>query len=184
MLLPSHSRSSLVARSLCFEFFATLFAAVVRAVIALKRLATKASHSQWRSFVSAVKPVFVLCVDDDPLALMARRMVLSTAGYDVLTASSGEDALRILRRRDVDLVIADAFLPRFSAAELTRAIKSYNPRIRVVLLTGAPELPSAVQADLILIKGRAPSDFLAEIAKVIAAVPPAEEPDPHGGGLA
>lgn len=123
-------------------------------------------------------PIVILCVDDDPKALMARRLVLSSAGYDVLTASSGEDALSILRRRDVHLVIADAFLPRFTGAELTTAIKRYNPRVRVVLLTGAPELPSAGQADLILIKGRAPSNFLAEIAKVIAGQLP-EESDPH-----
>lgn len=109
----------------------------------------------------------ILCVDDDPKALLARRLVLSTAGYDVLTANSGEDALRILRRRDVDLVITDAFLPRFTGAEITAAIKNYNPNIRIVLLTGAPELPSASLADLILIKGRAPSNFLAQIAKVL-----------------
>lgn len=131
--------------------------------------------------MSEAKPVVILCVDDDPKALMARRLVLSTAGYDVLTASSGEDALRILRRRGVDLVIADAFLPRFTGAELTTAIKRYNPGIRVVLLTGAPELPSGAQADLILIKGRAPSNFLAEIAKVLAGKPP-EEPDLHNQG--
>lgn len=128
--------------------------------------------------MSEAKPIVVLCVDDDPKALMARRLVLSTAGYDVLTASSGEDALRILHRREVDLVIADAFLPRFTGAEITRAIKNYNPKIRVVLLTGAPELPSGMLADLILIKGRAPSNFLAEIAKVLAGQPP-EEPEPH-----
>ena len=124
------------------------------------------------------KPVVILCIDDDPKALMARRLVLSSAGYDVLTAASGEDALRILRRRDVDLVIADAFLPRFTGTEITKAIKNHDPKIRVVLLTGAPELPSGVLADLILIKGRAPANFLAEIAKVIAEQPP-EEPNPH-----
>lgn len=107
---------------------------------------------------------------------MARRLVLSSAGYDVLTASSGEDALRILSRRDVDLVIADAFLPRFTGAEMSAAIKRHNARIRVVLLTAAPELPPAGQADLILVKGRAPANFLNEIAQVIAGEPP-EEPD-------
>ena len=108
---------------------------------------------------------------------MARRLVLSTAGYDVLAAASGEDALRILRRRDVDLVIADAFLPRFTGAQITNAIKSHDPQIRVVLLTGAPEPPSGLKADLVLIKGRAPAAFLAEIAAVLDR-PPAEELGP------
>ena len=117
--------------------------------------------------MSEEKPVVILCVDDDPRALTARRLVLVSAGYDVLTAASGEDALRILSHRDVDLVIADAFLPRFTGAEMSAAIKRHNPRIRVALLTAAPELPSAALADLILIKGRAPANFLAEIAKVL-----------------
>lgn len=128
--------------------------------------------------MSEAKPVVILCVDDDPKSLIARRLVLSTAGYDVLTASSGEDALRILRRRNVDLVIADAFLPRFTGAEIARAIKNYNASIRVVLLTAAPELPAGGQADLILIKGRAPSNFLAEIAKVLSGELPGET-DPY-----
>jgi DNA-binding response OmpR family regulator len=117
--------------------------------------------------LSEAKPTVVLCVDHDPRALIARRMVLSTAGYDVLTAFSGEDALRILHRRHVDLVIADAFLPRFTGAQIANAIKSHDPQIRVVLLTGAPELPAGVKADLVLIKGRAPTAFLAEIAAVL-----------------
>jgi len=118
--------------------------------------------------VSETKPVVILCVDDDPKALMARRLVLSSAGYDVLAAGSGEDALRILRRREIHLVITDAFLPRFSAAEITSEIKRLNPRVPVVLLAGAPELPpGAIQADLVLVKGMAPSDFLAEVARLL-----------------
>lgn len=125
--------------------------------------------------MSEAKPRVILCVDDDPKALIARRLVLSSAGYDVLTAFSGEDAMRVLHRRRVDLVIADAFLPRFTGAQITNAIKSHDPQIRVVLLTAAPELPSGLKADLVLIKGRAPAAFLAEIAAVMER--PAEEFD-------
>ena len=48
-------------------------------------------------------------------ALLARRLILILAGYDVLTAASGDVALRIFRRRDVDLVITDYFLPGLPA---------------------------------------------------------------------
>ena len=119
--------------------------------------------------MSEANPIVVLCVDDDPKALMARRLLLSSAGYDALAAGSGEDALRILRRRKVRLVIADAFLPQVTAAEITSQIKAFDPKVLVVLLTGAPELPSgAGQADLVLIKGMAPADFLARIAALLA----------------
>lgn len=120
--------------------------------------------------MSDANPIVVLCIDDDPKALLARRLVLATAGYDVLTASSGDDALRILGRRKVNLVIADAFLPHVSAAEITTAIKQHSSKTAVVLLSGAPELPlGAEQADLVLVKGMAPADFLAEIGKLVAA---------------
>ena len=114
-------------------------------------------------------PTVILCVDDDPKALLARRLVLISAGYDVLAATCGEDALRILRRRKVHLVLTDAFLPRFTASALTAEVKAVDPRILVVLLSGAPELPSGVaQADLVLVKGMAPADFLARIAALLA----------------
>ena len=119
--------------------------------------------------VFGAKPVVVLCVDDDPRALTARRNILALAGYDALGAASGEDALRILQRRHVDLVVADAFLPRFMGAKITVAIKERSPEARVVLLTAVPQPPSgAAEADRILIKGLAPSEFLAEIANLLA----------------
>jgi len=119
--------------------------------------------------VPEINPIVILCVDDDPKALLARRLLLSTAGYDVLAAASGEDALRILQRRKVHLVITDAFLPRFTAATITRAIKALDPKILIVLLTGAPEPPSGdIQAELVLVKGMAPAGFLARIAALLA----------------
>ena len=115
------------------------------------------------------KPVVILCVDDDPKALTARRLLLSSAGYDALAAASGEDALRILRRRDVQMVIADAFLPQITAAEFTTRIKAFDPRILVVLLTAVSELPPGAQpTDLVLIKGMDPAAFLARIAALLA----------------
>ena len=129
--------------------------------------------------MSEETPVVILCIDDDPKALMARRLLLSSAGYDALAAGSGEQALRILLRRDVRLVIADAFLPHITAAEMTAQIKRFNPRILVVLLTAVSELPSgATQADLVLIKGMAPADFLARIAALLAGEASAEASAP------
>jgi len=53
----------------------------------------------------------VLCIDDDKKALHARKPVLETAGYNVLTASSGRIGLRLLERHPVQLVILDYRMP-------------------------------------------------------------------------
>jgi CheY-like chemotaxis protein len=133
--------------------------------------------------VSKANPTVVLCVDDDPAGLMARRLVLSIAGYEVLTACSGEAALRILRSSHVDLVITDHFLPGFADAEIMVSMKQMKPEALVVLLTGTPVLPPGTElADLVLIKGIAPTEFLAAIAKLVEGRQGPAEGNPRGNG--
>jgi len=120
--------------------------------------------------VSTVSPTVVLCVDDDPAGLEARRALLSMAGYDVLTAGSGDIALRVFRRRNVDLVITDYFLPHLTGIEIMLAMKQLKPEVLVVvMMISTAEPPAeAAQADLVLTKGMEPSNFLAAIAKLVA----------------
>ncbi|HEY1732317.1 MAG TPA: response regulator [Terriglobales bacterium] len=114
-------------------------------------------------------PTVVLCVDDDPRAMMARSLILSVAGYDVQTASSSEAALSIFRRYKVDLVIADHFLPGMKGTELADAMKKIKPDVLFVLLMVTPELPSgAEQVDLVLVKGMDPQQFLGDIQTLLA----------------
>lgn len=133
--------------------------------------------------MSKVNPTVILCVDDDPAGLMARRLVLSIAGYEVLTACSGEAALRILGNQHVDLVITDHFLPGFADAEIMVSMKQMRPEVLVVLLTGTPVLPPGTElADLVLIKGIAPPEFLAAIAKLVETRQNPTEGNPRGNG--
>jgi len=119
--------------------------------------------------VSQKKSFVILCVDDDPIGLTTRRMVLATVGYEVLTAVSGAGALRLLRRKQVDLVITDHFLPGMSGAELTVASKARDPKLPVIVLTGAIETPPGCEhADLVVTKGAAPEEFLTLVAKLLA----------------
>ncbi len=133
--------------------------------------------------MSKANPMVVLCVDDDPAGLMARRLVLSIAGYDVLTATSGEAALWILRTSHVDMVITDHFLSGFEGVEILASIKRTKPAILVVLLTATPVLPpGAEMADLVLIKGIAPPEFLAAIAKLAEGRHGSAEDNRRGNG--
>lgn len=111
----------------------------------------------------------ILCVDDEPTGLTARRLLLSTVGYTVLTATSGECALRLFRCNHVDVVITDHLLPDLTGAELAVEMKQLKGEVPIVLLTGLVDLPPGYeQADLVLTKGITPPQFLAEIAKLVA----------------
>ena len=111
----------------------------------------------------------ILCVDDEASGLTARRLLLSIAGYTVLTAPSGTAALRLFACNHVDLVITDQLLPDLTGAELVSEMKRIKPEVPVVLLTGLVDPPPGFEhADLFLTKGMTPPEFLAEIANLIS----------------
>ena len=104
---------------------------------------------------------------------MARRLLLSIAGYTVLTATSGYAALQLFRCNHVDAVITDHFLADRTGATLVREMKKLKPKVPIVLLTGLVDLPPGYEkADLVLTKGMMPPEFLSEIAKLLAEPPP------------
>jgi CheY-like chemotaxis protein len=110
----------------------------------------------------------ILCVDVETAGLTARRLLLSTEGYTVLTATSGNAALKLFRCNHVHLVITDHLLADFTGAELASEMKRLKPEVPIVLLTGLIDLPPGYeQADLVLTKGITPPQFLCEIAKLL-----------------
>jgi CheY-like chemotaxis protein len=68
----------------------------------------------------------ILCVDDEATALAVRCLLLSTAGYEVLTAA-GAAALEIFRCIQVDLVITGYRLPRLTGTQLAAEMKRLKP---------------------------------------------------------
>lgn len=94
-------------------------------------------------------------------------MLLSIAGYTVLTATNPDDALRLFRCNPVDLVITDQLLSGITGTELAAQMKLFKPRVPIVLVTGLVDPPPEVgQIDLVLTKGMNPPDFLEAIAKL------------------
>jgi PAS domain S-box-containing protein len=80
----------------------------------------------------------ILVVEDEELVRDLIQLVLSSSGYAVLTAASGEEALETFRRRGgkVDLVLTDLGLPGISGADLVNRILAEAPRTKVVVLSG------------------------------------------------
>ena len=81
----------------------------------------------------------ILIVDDYPGALYMRSRILSDAGYEVLEATRGEEAVRIATEQHPALVLLDVNLPDISGTEVCELLKR-NPAtadIRVIQITGA-----------------------------------------------
>lgn len=113
-------------------------------------------------------PLVILCIDDEPTILALRQVLLSTAGYQVLTATEGESALRIFTENHVDLVITDQLLPGRTGGQIASEMKRLRPDVPIILYTGLQDLPPGSEhADVILVKGINPPEFLAAIAKLV-----------------
>ena len=82
-----------------------------------------------------------MAVDDDFLILTNTIAMLEDLGHIGIAASSGKEALDILRREDsVDLVITDQAMPEMTGVQLAEAIKKEWPDLPVILATGYAEL--------------------------------------------
>ena len=112
----------------------------------------------------------VLIVDDSKLVLMALKGLLTDAGYEVLTATDGNEALEILRKNYCRLVISDWEMPIMNGIELCRAIREedISGYIYFVLLTSHGTLQEMIQglscgADDFIAKPYSPAEVLARI---------------------
>lgn len=78
----------------------------------------------------------VLVVDDDPVVRKSFDRVLTGKGYAVITAESGEEALRKLNEEKYDLVYTDIRMPGMSGLEVAEEVKAHKPWTPVVIITG------------------------------------------------
>jgi DNA-binding NarL/FixJ family response regulator len=125
---------------------------------------------------SSSSPVRVLIVDDHALARAGMRMLLSGARrLEVVgEAGDGRDALIMCRRLKPDLVLMDVRLPDMDGLAATRAIRTAQPEIRVLLITmyEAPEYASeALRAGAAgyLLKGASRREVLAALNRALTA---------------
>src|ERR1044071_2799328 len=91
-------------------------------------------------------PRKILVVDDEPSVTGSLELILSGAGFEVLTANSFAAATAILKQNSVDLVITDLRISDASGIDLTKHIKSNTPEIEVILMTGFGSLDVTIEA--------------------------------------
>jgi CheY-like chemotaxis protein len=110
----------------------------------------------------------VLCVDDQPVGLQMRKLLLESRGYSVLTATTHAEALSILARHRVDVVIADYYLGETTGDELAAEIRLISPNLPVIVYSGASDIPIA-WATAVVSKPADPEQLCQVIEDVVAA---------------
>jgi len=88
----------------------------------------------------------VLIVDDDPSILEVLDARLTAAGFSTEKASSGPEALEILRTKRIDVMVSDIKMPEMSGLELLEQTRTLFPMLPVIFLTAYGTIPDAVDA--------------------------------------
>jgi CheY-like chemotaxis protein len=117
----------------------------------------------------------VLCVDDDAAILKLRQSLLSAAGYSVLTANSGAEALGMMAEgTDVDLVLLDYLMPGMNGDELASELRRRSPHLRLIAVSAVGQLPATLlnAVDSCVQKGQDPEVLLSVISAVLARSTP------------
>ena len=87
----------------------------------------------------------VLCVDDEPHVLRALQWLLNR-DFEVHTADSAQEGLRLLRSHDFDVVVSDQRMPEVSGVEFLQQVRHAAPRAMRILLTGYTDLDAMVRS--------------------------------------
>ncbi|MBV2120300.1 MAG: response regulator [Candidatus Thiodiazotropha sp. (ex Ctena orbiculata)] len=79
----------------------------------------------------------ILVVDDEPNIVLSLEFLMKKAGYNVITANNGFDALNSIKQLRPDLVLLDVMMPRMDGYEVCQAVRS-DPElssVRIIMLT-------------------------------------------------
>ncbi|MCK4935454.1 MAG: response regulator [Elusimicrobiales bacterium] len=113
----------------------------------------------------------ILVIDDDVTVRKICAGVLKRKGYRVLTASGGEDGLKILKETVIKIVVLDLTMPRVTGLEVLKEIRELSKKVFVIILTGT-EITEDIKklmddSTYIMSKGDGMASLLAKIDEII-----------------
>jgi CheY-like chemotaxis protein len=117
-------------------------------------------------------PRCVLLVEDDPALRRYLEVVLERAGYSVISAGDGLEAMKSLLSAEVDVVVTDALMPNLDGYELCRFVRNsphlaHLPIILLSALDPRNTTDESEQVDAFLAKPVSPEDLLAILLDVL-----------------
>lgn len=134
--------------------------------------------------MSAHPPARILVVDDEPLYLRTTGDLLRKAGYECVCVADAHAAMEALSQGPFDLVLSDLNMPGNLKLELLHRRQEFWPNVPMIVITGVPSLPSAIESVRLgiadyLLKPVKYEDLLASIRRVLSQSPldtPVAEP--------
>ncbi len=118
----------------------------------------------------------ILVVDDEVLVRESVGLVLAQAGYEVIEAEDGAQAMKTVQSGDnpsrLDAVILDLYMPKIHGQEVIFFLRSKFPTIPIIVLTGKPDVPDIIRSfdegvvDF-LVKPVHPDNLLGAVAKAV-----------------
>ena len=81
-------------------------------------------------------PATIVVADDEPAIRSLLRKILTAAGYTVLEAKDGKEAVRQIEASDADLLITDLAMPEQEGIETIRPLRSKRPRLKIIAMSG------------------------------------------------
>lgn len=119
----------------------------------------------------------ILLVDDDSAFRISVKTVLELEGYQVIDVDDGFNALPIIEKQEVDLVITDILMPEIEGNELASKAKGLKPNLKIIGMTGGGGIGDASRVEsmcvkmlfeVILKKPFLSEDLLAAISKALS----------------
>jgi two-component system OmpR family response regulator len=122
----------------------------------------------------------ILVTDDDPHLREVVRYALARQGYEVLEATHGREALDILRREQVDLVVLDVLMPELDGLETCRQLRAFSS-VPVVFLSSKDEefdkvLGLEIGGDDYVTKPFSPRELVSRVKAVLRRLGPRQPP--------
>jgi CheY-like chemotaxis protein len=116
----------------------------------------------------SLNPAVVLCVAAEQLSLSVRGLVLQSDGYEVLSASTLEDALRLTGSRNPAVIVCEQPFGKLSGIQLAETLKQLNPKIPILLMTEVMDsVPQTMAVDAIMTKIDGPEAFLRNVSALL-----------------
>jgi len=88
----------------------------------------------------------ILIVDDEEDVRESLKIMLKASGYDVLTASNGKQALKIVKKEYPKVILMDLIMPEMDGLKTLKLTKEIDKDIQIIMLTGHAEVNTAVEA--------------------------------------